>query len=488
MILLMAISLYTSRIILKILGVEDFGIYNIVGSIIVLFSFINNALSGASRRYLNCNINVTSISQQKNVFSTAFTAHIIISVAVFFLAEIIGVFLIDNTLKLPENRLIAAKTVYQFSVASAIIGILGAPFESCIISYEKMSIYSYIGIFEAISKLLIVYMVSIFEYDKLIIYSVLLFIVSILVSFFKYLYCLMNFEICTIKISKDLKLIKELLLFSWWSLLGQISVVGASAGLNIVLNYYLGVIINAAQGIAQQVNNTLYNFVSNFQLAFNPQLVKTYSKNELDSHKEIIIFSSKISFFLIYILSFPIILNISYILQLWLIEPPIMAAEITTLVIISTIIEAVGAPLWMSIQSVGRIKNYQLIISLLNALILPISICMLRNDMNVIYIYIGKIIICLLVNLYRLYYVIKLKNVDLEEYWMKVLRPISLIIIFSIIYILPINMYIENQILFFIITLFVSLIGNSISILLLGLTKDERKYIVSYFNTKFKGI
>ncbi len=477
MFLLMGISLYTSRIVLETLGVEDFGVYNIVGSIIVLFSFINNALTAATRRFINFNLGKNNPQESAKAFSASLTIHFIICIILIIISESIGLWFLNTQLNIPENRMYAANWVYQFSILSACIGIIGAPYESTIVAYEKMSVYSYLSIIEGVFKLIIVYMLVICTTDKLIFYSALIFIVGILVSSAKWIYCSRNFPICRYQFMVDKPMLKAIASFSGWSLFGQIAYIGSTSGLNMIINIFCGVLLNAATGIAQQVNSAIYNFVSNFQTAFNPQLIQTYSSGNLEVHRVLLSRASRISYYLLYIISLPVLINTSYILHLWLKEVPDHSVTFTQLIITFSLIEALGAPLWMSMQATGKIKTYQIIVSSINALNIPIAFVCLYQGLAVESIFYAKILIGLLMYIFRVLYILPLINFSYMDYFKKVVYPTVAITLFTICILFIVSTHLDGgeKLL---ITTPLSIVLCAGSIYYIGINKQEKQTIL----------
>lgn len=477
MFLLMGISLYTSRIVLDTLGVEDFGVYNIVGSVIILFSFINNALTAATRRFINFNLGKKNTQDSSKAFSASLTIHFIICIILIILSESLGLWFLNTQLNIPENRMYAANWVYQFSVFSACIGIIGAPYESTIVAYEKMSVYSYLSIIEGIFKLIIVYLLVICTIDKLIFYSALIFIVGILISTSKWIYCNLNFPICKYKFALDKPMLKSIASFSGWSLFGQIAYIGSTAGLNMIINIFCGVALNAATGIAQQINSAIYNFVSNFQTAFNPQLIQTYSSGDLEVHRLLLSRASRISYYLLYIISLPVLINTNYILHFWLKTVPDHSVTFTQLIITFSLIEALGAPLWMSMQATGKIKIYQIIVSSINVLNIPIAFICLHQGLSVESIFFAKILIGLLMYAFRIFYILPQIQFPYTDYLKKVVYPAAIITLLTFSILLTVSTYLDGGVKL-LITTPLSVTLCICLIYFIGINKEEKKTIL----------
>lgn len=486
MLLLMVISLYTSRLFLAILGVEDYGLYNIVGSIIVLFSFINNALSGATRRFINTELGKNNISSSIRVFSICITTHIFISIFIVLVGESIGLYILNHYLNIPSNRLYAANCVYQFSIIGACASILGSPLESVIISYERMKIYAYISIAEAIAKLLILYLLYIAPFDKLIVYSFAILVVNLLISIIKYIYCVNNFPICKYSFFFNKREYLPFLSFSGWSLFGQMAYIGATTGVNMIVNVFCGVVMNASIGIARQVNNVIYNCVSGFQSAFNPQLVQTYSSEKKEDHKLLLSRASKISYFLIFMCSYPVLINIQFLLNLWLSEVPPHTVALCKLMIVSSMVEAFGTPLWMSMQATGKVKIYQLVVSLINFLNLPLAYIALLIDSQIEIVFLINVMISFCLLIFRILYILPKINYSITDYVKTVLFPVLIITLvqYSIMTFVCNVLPSDNSALYFVNTSILSLLLSLLLIIFCGITKSERMILLSIIKSK----
>ena len=376
MILIMLVSLYTSRVILKALGVEDFGLYNVVGGVVVLFTFINNAMVTSTQRFLNFEIGRNDIEEAQKVFSASLNIHFLIAGIFLLLAETVGLWFLNQYIQIPDGRETAANWVYQFSVIVSILNIVRSPYNAAIIAHEHMSFYAYVSIIEVILKLAIVYMVYLFA-DRLIAYAFLMMLVTLIVLGAYYVFCRKKYQICKYRFEYDKKRYLSLASFSGWSLFGSLANMGASQGINIILNMFFGVAVNAAMGIANQVNAAVYQFVSSFQTAFNPQIIKSYAAGYRTYFISLIMNTSRYSFLLLFLLALPIYICCPEILSIWLGTVPEYAVEFCRLMLLFLLIDAVQGPLWVSAQATGKIKNYQILMSVLILLNLPITYVLL---------------------------------------------------------------------------------------------------------------
>lgn len=376
MILIMLVSLYTSRVILKALGVEDFGLYNVVGGVVVLFTFINNAMVTSTQRFLNFEIGRNDIEEAQKVFSASLNIHFLIAGIFLLLAETVGLWFLNQYIQIPDGRETAANWVYQFSVIVSILNIVRSPYNAAIIAHEHMSFYAYVSIIEVILKLAIVYMVYLFA-DRLIAYAFLMMLVTLIVLGAYYIFCRKKYQICKYRFEYDKKRYLSLASFSGWSLFGSLANMGASQGINIILNMFFGVAVNAAMGIANQVNAAVYQFVSSFQTAFNPQIIKSYAAGDRTYFISLIMNTSRYSFLLLFLLALPIYICCPEILSIWLGTVPEYAVEFCRLMLLYLLIDAIQGPLWVSAQATGKIRNYQILMSVLILLNLPITYVLL---------------------------------------------------------------------------------------------------------------
>ena len=484
MLLIMAVTLYTSRVVLEVLGVEDFGIYNIVGGVVVLFSFINNAMATATQRFLNFELGRNDIKEVGRVFSMSMTAHISIALLVLFLAETIGLWFLLTQMNIPDGRMKAAVWCYQFSILTTCVQIIRVPYNACIIAYERMSFYAYISILEVILKLLIVFLLSIGGFDKLIFYSILMFLVTVAVCYAYKIVCNRNFNISRYSFFWDKILYKKLMSFSGWSLFGSAANVGAQQGLNILLNIFCGVTVNAAMGIANQVSGAIYSFVYNFQVAFNPQIVKSYAIGDKEYFERLIFQASKFSFFLLFLISLPLLLECDFVLSVWLKEIPKYSVLFIKLILIYLMIDAISAPLWISVQAIGDIRNYQILMSFLILLNLPLGYLALYYDLQPASVLVIRVSVNMFTYIVRIIYLKKRISFPIWKYMKEVLGVAFLVVILST----PIPLFINkfhSSWQGFVMTTTVSIFCVLIATFFLGFTKGERIYIENIIRRRF---
>ncbi len=369
----MAVSLFTVRVVLNTLGAVDYGLYNVVGGIVVMFSFLGSTMASASQRFFAFELGKKNLLQLKKTFSMTLTIYIMIAVLILLIAETVGLWFLNTQMNIPEDRMDAARWVFQFSVLTFMMTMYRTPYNSAIIAHEKMNMYAYVSIFEVTLKLILVYMLTLFNYDKLKLYSILIFGLTSILSIIYRTYCKRTFDECKYSFYWNADLFKELVSYSGWNIIGSISVVLKDQGINILLNIFFNPVVNAARAIAYRINTSILQFTNNFYMAVRPQIIKSYASGNSEYMKNLVSTSAKISFFLLFILTTPILLETHYIMSVWLVNIPDFAILFTQLVIINSLIDVLNIPLVTAIQATGKIKLYQTTVTLILLLNLPLS-------------------------------------------------------------------------------------------------------------------
>lgn len=478
MIVVMAVSLYTSRVVLDKLGVDDYGIYNIVGSIVVAFVFVRNSLASATQRFLSYSKGSQN-EKTSDVFSTSVNIHLMILVIVVLLLETVGLWFLENVIKIPDDRRDAAFIVYQLSVITFCINLIRIPYNALIISNEKMSIYAYVSILDVALQLVIVYLLSINDsVDKLVFYGTLMMLVTAIISFIYFLYCYIYIkEDCNYRFIWEKKQIKEQFAFSFWNLFGGVSSIATTEAPNYFMNFYFGVKVNAAMGIAKQVSNAVYGFTSNFQTAFNPQIVKAYASGEKDYLFNLIFRTSKLSFLLIYIITVPLVICSKDVLDIWLTIVPQYTQVFCVLILVSQLLAAISSPFWMAAHAIGNIRNYQLIISSFAYFMIPASWVVLMLGYEPYWILFFNIIINLAVLIYRVQYLkVKIDFPAKRYYTSVVLRFLVLIPFLTIPELLLLPLFFDGLIKIIIVSVVSVLIIVPVSYVV-GFEKAERSVV-----------
>lgn len=483
MLLTMLVSLYTSRVVLSTLGVEDFGIYNVVGGFVTLIGFLKSAMATATNRFLAYEIGRNDAFQLRNVFSMSINIQIIIAFIILVLAETIGLWFVNTQINIPEDRMLAARFVFHFSVFALLVNIISVPYNALIMAREKMNIFAYISFIEVGMKLLIVFMLQWFGFDKLKFYAILLFCLEILLRFLYNLYCNLKFSESKYRFFWDISLFKTLVSFAGWNLWGAASTVVKGQGVNILLNIFYGPIVNAARGISYQVSGAVTQFVQTFQLALNPQIIKSYAADDLKYMHQLVFQGAKYSYFLMLILSLPVLLETELILKIWLNKAPDYSVIFTQLIIINILIDSISGPLMTAAQASGNIKLYQGVVGGLIILNLPISYLFLNFGSSpevTFYISIGISFIALFVRIKFLRFLVKMKE---RDFYNDVFLKIIIVTFVAIIFPLLIRFFISTSIYRLIIQILISIISCITTIYFFGLSRTERINIVKYINT-----
>lgn len=396
MIFSLVISFYTSRLILETLGVENYGIYNIVAGVIVMFGFLNASMSGATSRFLTFELGKGTKESLFKTFTAALSVHFIIAGIILLLAETIGLWWLNNKIVINQDKLFAAQWVYQFSVISAIISIILVPFYAMIIAHEKMNISAILEVVNSLLKLGVTILLIFVNYDKLILYSFLLLCVAVIIAIAYIICCLRILKNYKYKLEWDKTIIYPMLNFSAWDLYGNVSVIAKTQGVNMLLNSFFGVFLNAAYGIANQVQGAITSFSSSFLSAVQPQIVKYFASGELNRMKNLMNNSTKLAFILIFLLELPFILECNFILHIWLKEVPNYTLIFTQLNLVSNIIYVVSTPMLFAIHATGRIKSLSFISGTIYLMVLPFSYVFFKMGFSPIIPYILNVIMMII--------------------------------------------------------------------------------------------
>ncbi|TBO43322.1 oligosaccharide flippase family protein [Pedobacter kyonggii] len=393
MLLTMGVSLYTSRVVLNTLGVSDYGIYNLAGGVTAMFAFLNSSMSGATSRFLTFELGLNDVAKLKKTFSAALTIHLLIAAAIFFLGETVGLWFLENKLIIPVDRMSTARWVYQLSILSTMVTITQVPYNATIIAHERMNVYAYVEILNCFLKLGIVYLLVIGHFDKLLLYAVLVLCISIIIALIYRIYCVKNFPESKYKWGWDKEIIYPMLSFSGWNMYGTMAYTVKTQGVNILLNLFFGVIVNAAYGVATQAQNAVQSFSNNFLTAVNPQIVKHYAQGEIEKMQNLVINASKLSFLLLFLISFPLIVENHFILNLWLKKVPDYAVDFCRLNLISGLMTGMFTVLTYAIFATGKIKSFSIISGTIYVMVLPISYFLLKNGFSPIIPFIINIVL-----------------------------------------------------------------------------------------------
>jgi len=468
------VSLYIVRIKLEILGVEDYGIYNVVFGLVFIFSFFNDAMTTTTQRFLSFVIGQNDAEQTSEVYSVSFIIHILLSVLVIILAETIGLWFFNTWLNIPHDRRDVAFIVFQLSIVTRALSILIIPYHAVIVAYEMMSFVTLMSIIEYSLKLIIVILLRMISYDKLITYSVLFLVIEIIILLIYKIYCNRTFTSTHFRFSRNRKLFKQISSFSVWSFFGFFSNTISSHGINLLLNIFYGVTVNAAMAVATQVKNAMAQFLTNFQTAFKPQLIKSYAAENYDYFMRLTFQTSKVSFYLQFIFLLPLFINADFIVQLWLNNVLDYSIVFIRLMLLDSIITAISGPLVMSIEATGNIKRYQLTVSCLLFANLPLSFFVLHLDFNPAWVLIVKIVVNILWFIWFIYFLNKKIFFPIINFLLEVIIPILIIMVISGLFtLLPYYYFIGWTRL--ILSCFASTFSICCLVYLVGLKKQEKE-------------
>lgn len=359
--LMMAIGLFSSRVILQALGVADYGLYNAIGSIVAMFAIINGVLAVGTSRFLTFELGKNDQVKLKQTFGAAFAMHVGMALFLFVLLETVGLWFVNNKLNIPEGRGFAANVVFQLSILSSMLSLTQVPYSATIIAHEKMNIYAYVGIAEVTFKLALIFVLLYVPFkDNLIAYAIIMAAWSIGLQIFYRFYCYNRFPESHITLVKDKSIYKSMLSYSLWDFIGQFCATGNEQGVNLLINVFFGVTVNAARGVAYQVENALTQFSSNFLTAMNPQIVKAYAQNNRERFFQLIYEGGKFAYFLLFMLTLPIFLETDYILDLWLDKVPPLAPIFLRFVLVITLVRVISKPLISGVHATGNVKYLNL--------------------------------------------------------------------------------------------------------------------------------
>ena len=475
---LMLISLYTSRVILEVLGVEDYGIYQVVGGVVAMFSVISSSLSNAISRFLTFEIGHGNNVRLKKIFSTSITIQLVIVAIILVLSEVIGVWFMETKMQIPVDRLNAARWVLHCSLFTFCINLLSVPYNACVIAHERMSAFAYIGIFEAVMKLSICYMIIVSPIDKLISYALLMMSIALITRMIYGIYCNRYFEESRVRPGFDKEIFKEMMGFSGWSFFNNTAVILNGQGVNMLMNVYFGVVVNAARGIAVQVEGAVLQFVNNFTTAINPQITKNYAKGDLDGMYKLVCRGAKFSYFSMLLLAFPIILEAEQILNIWLVDVPEHAVNFVRLSLVMGLCDSIGYSGYTACMATGKLRKYSLIITSIAILEFPLAWLFFAMDALPEYAYYTYIAVKITVLVVRMFLLDSMVGLKVSMYIKNVFVPIISTTLLAVFIPVMVGLLLQPTILRLVITTLLSVTCVVVSALSVGMTTNERRVIL----------
>ncbi len=478
MLFMMGIALYTSRVVLATLGVEDYGIYNVVGGIVAMFGFINGSMSSATQRYITFALGKGDKVRLSTIFSTTLQIHTFIAGIIMLLGETVGVWFLYNKMQIPPDRIDAAFWVLQCSIISSFVMVVSVPYNACIVAHERMSAFAYISILEAVLKLVIVCLLVVSPFDKLIVYAILLLAVQVLICFCYSIYCNRHFEETKYRHVWDKPLFREMTSFAGWSMFGNLSAVFFGQGLNILLNVFFGPVVNAARGVAVQVQNAILQFVGNFQMALNPQITKNYAKGEMQEMHKLMFRSARFSFFLLFFLSLPVLFETEFILRVWLKTVPENTVTFLRIMICTSLIYTCANPMIVANQATGKVKKYQAVCGTTLIMILPISYVLLKLGLPAYSVFIVHFVMECVCQLARMTMLRPLIGLRIRDYVTHVYSKVFIVVALSAL--LPAVIYnlMDDTVLRFFIVGVVCVASVSLVAYNFGMTANEKVFVV----------
>ncbi len=485
MFITLSVSLYTSRIVLNTLGIEDFGIYNVVGGIVVMFGFLSVTMASGTQRFLTFQMGKNDFEKLKTTFYTSLIIHFCLAIIILILAETIGLWFLNNKMNIPSDRMNAVQWVYQFSVFASLISIIQVPYNASIIAHERMNVIAYVSIFDVSLKLLVVYLLLVSSHDKLIVYSILIFMVNLLINTIYRIYCTNKYAECKFRYVWDKDLFQSMMSFSGWNLFGSLASTAANEGINIILNIFFGPVVNAARAISFQVNNAINGFASNFQTAVTPQITKLYAGNKIADLHKLLYQNAKFAFILMLFITLPVMFELETLLFWWLKTVPLNTLLFCRLVLLQTILHSLSIPFIMAIHATGKMKVINLTAGTALLMVLPVSYVLLKMEFPPyvpFIVYIGGTIAEFS---FVLYYLNKWINLSIRSFLKNTIFPISKVIFISV----PIPAFIYYQmdkgLIQFLIVSITSSIGILGSTYFLAIDHTTRIYVRNFISNRF---
>lgn len=475
----MVVSLLTSRINLESLGVENYGIYSVVWGLVVMFSSLSGALSMATSRFLTFELGRGDKWALGRVYSTSVIIHALMAILIVLLAEIVGLWFLNTKMVIPTDRLVAANWVFQFSLLSFVISFLNIPHSASIVSHEKMDAFAYFSIFDVSTKLLIAYLTFIAPFDKLIFFASLQCVSTVIVYFIYLFYCRIRFQECRFAFVWDRKAIAKMFSFTGWNIIGSTSFVLKDQGGNMLINIFSGPVVNASRGIAMQVNQAVYSFVTNFTMALNPQITKNYASGNYEYMSKLIFKGARFSYYILLFLTVPIIINTYYIVQLWLGQIPDYTIIFLRLVLFFSLNESLAIPLSTAIMATGDIRNYQLSVGIMQLMNIPFSYVALKMGAPIESVFIIMILISVACQLLRLINLRMKMEFSIRRFIKEVYLNVVIVTILSMILPIAFHHILPCNFLGFLTSCIVCVITTSMVIMYFGCNSSERATLVN---------
>ena len=487
MFFLMILGLFTSRIVLESLGENDYGIYNVVGGVVAMFTVISGALATAVTRFITFEMGKGTSAELNKVYSTAVNVQIILAVIIVLIAEPVGLWFIDNKMTIDPSRIPAARVVMQFSLLSFVINLMSVPQMASITAHEKMSAYAVIGILDGCLRFAAALLLSRSGSDRLVMYAALMCASVIAVRVAYGIYCRLHFPECRYRIIFDKSLVKDMFSFAGWSFIGSSSGVLRDQGGNLLINLFFDPAVNAARGVAVQLNNAIQSFITNFMTAVNPQITKSYASGDHVYMFSLIRKASRMSFYLLFILALPVLFNAEMVMSIWLKEVPEHSALFVQLFLIFTLSESISQPLITSMFATGNIRNYQIVVGGLQLMNLPVSYICLRYGASPESTIVVAIVISQICLAARLYMLKNLTGLSVRDFLTRVYLNVLSVAAAAVLLPFVISGILPEGVTGFMISVTLSVLSACLSVLFVGCTSEERREMLGFVKNRLTG-
>ncbi len=486
----MFVGLYTSRVLLQALGVEDYGLYNVIGGIISIFTVLNSALINTTSRFITVSLAKGIVQDTRKIFNMALLLHFVVGLLIVSFGETAGLWYLQNKLVIPEGRDVAAEWLYQFTIISAFLSTINVPYNASIIAHEKINVYALIQIADVVLKLIIVLLLAVAPFDKLIFYALLILGVTVMNICINVVYCHRKFEEVKLRFFWNWRIFKEMLKFVGWAMVGNFSNMFYTQGINLMLNAFCGPAVNAARGIAVQVQGVVAQFAGNVQTAINPQILKSHAVNDKDRMYSLIIASSRLCFYLLFLISLPIFIETDFLLQLWLDNVPDYTVNFVPIILMCVLLDAFVNPMFTANLASGKLALYHGPLALLMYVFMFITYFSIKITKIPESVFISYFVACLIGYIMRIFILKKQVGLVPSLYIKRVLLPVALVVVVSLIVPIVVHHFLINGWVDFLITSVVSVISVSITVYMLGITPGERNLALSFVRNRvqrFKG-
>jgi len=490
MIVMMFIGFYTSRVVLNALGISDLGLMNVAGSVLGMFSFINETFVSGTQRFLSFAIGEGNIEKLKKTFRCAFTIHVLIAILIFIIGETFGLWYVYNKLVIEPGRFDAALWCYQLSLLAVLIGIIQIPFQSALVAHEKIGIYAYMSIFDAVGRLLVAFLIQITPWDKVITYSTLIFIVCFTPTFIYNYYCRKHFQECAFRCGYDKEIFHNMIGFSGWNTLGSLVGMSQGSGMELILNAFCGTVVNGARGIALQANGWVMKFVNNFMVALNPQIIKSYASGDMERMGSLVMNGSRLGCYLLLFLGIPLFIKIEWILNVWLGQCPQYTVVFMRIAMIEAFFRTMGNTTVVAMHATGRMKVLNLVIAPILLLVLPVSYIFFTLGFSPDIVLLINVCPWVIVPLVRIFLVRKYtgNKFSVKQFVSKVYFSNILValLMFAVPYYISKYIHVENGFVSFLILCTVSVVSSTVILLFIGMDKSERILLRTYISKFLK--